>query len=70
MTFQDIELISPGVGEFFFFTVLSCSINICCVMCFLLLGDWIRERVEPPDAMKMTDAERKILMARLIRSSM
>ena len=41
-----------------------------CVCMVGVAGDWIRERFEPPDAMKMTDAERKILLARLIRSTM
>ena len=33
-------------------------------------GDWIRERVEPPNAMNMSDEQRKRLLARLIRSTM
>lgn len=32
--------------------------------------DWIRERVETPGAVQMTDKERKRLLARLIRSTM
>ena len=35
-----------------------------------MTGDWIRERVEPPNAMQITDTDRKKLLARLIRSTM
>ena len=33
------------------------------------VGDWIRERVEPPGVFQMTNDEKKILLARLVRST-
>ena len=40
-----------------------CCIDVYCV------GDWIRERVEPPGVFQMTNEEKKILLARLVRST-
>lgn len=43
---------------------------MCIYVCTCNIGDWIRERFEPPDARKLTDEQRKKLLERLIRSTM
>ena len=44
-----------------------CATVYSCV--HLYVGDWIRQRFEPPGVFQMTDEEKKILLARLIRST-
>ena len=44
-------------------------IAIGCVYICIYVGDWIRQRFEPPGVFQMTDEEKKILLARLIRST-
>lgn len=39
------------------------------VSCDVIAGNWIRERIEPPGIFQMTDEEKRILLARLVRST-
>ena len=43
--------------------------NWVCVQHVYVVGDWIRKRFEPPGVFQMTDGEKKILLARLVRST-
>ena len=47
------------------------NVYVCMAYVFdLYVGDWIRERFEAPNAMQISDQNKKDLLSRLIRSTM
>ena len=58
------QLLRRGPGPILMSTCIVVSfISVICA------GDWIRERFEKPGVMKLTEEEKKVLLARLVRST-